>query len=99
MAEGAPHDFVLHSVICRHHVHKCVWTPVVGEELLLQRDLSNSYDAFAVAIMKGRRVVGHVPIELSFSLCTIIQRGGDICDWQQDSRQTTRGSMHLQIQG
>ena len=52
MAEDVPRDLVLHSVIRGHHIYKRIWTPVVGEELLLQRDLTNSYDIFAVGIMK-----------------------------------------------
>lgn len=89
MAEGALYD---HSVIRGHRIYKRVWTPVVGKELL-QRDLTNSYDIFAVAIMKDGMVVGHVPI---FQLMYVHST------WR---RYILRGSktlgkgLHLQVQG
>ena len=91
MAEGAPRDLVLHSVIRGHHIYKRIWTPVVGEELLLQRDLTNIYDIFAVGIMKDGMIVGHVPIELSFGVCTFIQRGGDVSCEVTGSRTLGKG--------
>ena len=71
MAEGASYDLLLDSVIRGHHIYKRTWTPYVGEELPLQRERTNSHDAFAVTIKKDGSVVGRVPKELSFSFWTL----------------------------
>lgn len=54
-----------------------VWTPVVGEDLPLEQEPGNSYDPFAVTIMKDD-VVGRVPIELYYGFWIFMQSGGDI---------------------
>ena len=59
------HHFILESVVRGHHVYKEVWTPLVGEELDLEREHGNSYDHCATTVKKGAVVVGRVPRELS----------------------------------
>ena len=44
---------------------KRVLAPYVGETLLLREEHSNTVDRFAVPVVKGSEVVGHVPIEYS----------------------------------
>ncbi len=78
MAEGAPYDLILDSVVRGHHIYKGAWTPFVGEELPLQREHGNSHDAFAVTIKIYASFVGRVPRELSFAFWTFMQGGGDI---------------------
>ena len=66
-----------------YHEYKNVWEdPVHGEELNCTRDIGNSHDPMAVAILKeidGATVtVGHVPRRIS-ALCSVfIRRGGTI---------------------
>ena len=48
-----------------HHIYKEIWTPVVGEELQLQREPSGLKDRFAVVCLFGRRDVGGVPANLA----------------------------------
>ena len=84
-------DFQLEGVVRGHHVFKSVWTPVVGEDLPLQQEPDNSYDSFAVTIMKEHAVVGRVPRELSYSFWTFIQNGGEISCQVTGHRKKGRG--------
>ena len=40
------------SVVRGHHVYKTVWTPVIGEQLHLEKESGNPHDDFAVAVIK-----------------------------------------------
>ena len=66
-----------------YHEYKRIWeNPVYGEELDYTRDIGNSHDPMAVAIMKeindATVVVGHVVKRIS-ALCSVfIRRGGTI---------------------
>ena len=70
------------SVARGHHVYKKIWKPVIGETLVCRhytRAEAKQYDDFAVGIYlvddqdDGQKLVGHVPIELSF-LCKFLTR-------------------------
>ena len=55
----------------------CIRTSV-GEHLPCRRETTNLADRFAVAVMKGETVVGHIPGEIS-NVCSIfIRKGGSI---------------------
>ena len=48
------------SAICGHHVFKNIWTPRLGEVLLVSQEAGNIHDRRAVALLKADRiVVGH----------------------------------------
>ena len=76
-------SFGIESMARGYHEYKSVWEdPVHGEELNCTRDIGNSHDPMAVAILKeidGATVtVGHVPRRIS-ALCSVfIRRGGTI---------------------
>ena len=53
------------SVIRGHHIYKSIWTPVVGEELALQREDGNDHDLKHGCSMKDGDIVGHVPCSIS----------------------------------
>ncbi len=81
MAVPAQEDlgsFILESVVRGHHVYKEVWTPLVGEELDLEREHGNSYDHYATTVKKGAVVVGRVPRELSKYFWCFLAGGGEI---------------------
>ena len=44
---------------------KVAWSPYIGEELPVQREVNNIHDDFAVAVLKNGNTVGHVPREIS----------------------------------
>jgi len=41
------------------------WSPYIGEELPVQREVNNIHDDFAVAVLKNSNTVGHVPRKIS----------------------------------
>ena len=42
-----------------YHAYRDIWSPVVGEILLLKREPDNLVDASVVAIWKEDKIVGH----------------------------------------
>ena len=74
-----------HSVARGHHIYKKIWTPVSGEKLACKHDTREEaqlYDDYAVGMYLDegegieKKLVGHVPIELSFLLCKFLARKG-----------------------
>ena len=70
--------FSIRSVIRGHHIYKMVWTPYVGEELILKTEDTNLYDKHAVAAMKDDAIVGHMPRSLSGISWFFLKSGGHI---------------------
>ena len=52
-----------------HHVHvyKEIWTPVIGKDLMCEREPSNSVDPYAVAVIKRLEFSGSGPAASSSS--------------------------------
>ena len=75
-------SFVVDSMIRGHHVYKEIWDPVNGEVLLCEREIGNSSDPLAVAVMKRLdgedKIVGHLPRRISPLCSAFIRRGGTI---------------------
>ena len=67
------------SCIRGYHVYNEIWTAVLGEVLITERELHNVADRYAVAVKKhSGETVGHLPRKIS-RLCSIfIDQGGDI---------------------
>ena len=57
----------IHNVVHGHHVYNEIWTLYVGEMLVLQQEIGNVHNQFAVAVMMqpAAMIVGSVPRELS----------------------------------
>jgi len=66
------------SDIRGHHVYKNVWTPYLGEFLLVEQEDHNPEDCFAVAILKSGGIVGHVPREMSRIVWHFIEHDGTV---------------------
>ena len=49
------------SYIRGYHAYVSMWTPVLGQTLLVKREPTNSKDKNAVAVYLEDVVVGHVP--------------------------------------
>ena len=60
-----------------HHIYKEIWTPLLEEALVCRQETDNFHDWFAVAVMKGSDVVGHVPKKI-LSICSLFLRRGAI---------------------
>ena len=73
-------EFVVSSCIRGYHVYRTVWTAVLGEEMLCEREPSNVVDRYAVAVKKHGSgvIVGHLPKKISRLCSMFILRGGDI---------------------
>ena len=54
----------IHSYIRGYHVYVEVWTPTIGEVLLVKTEPTNIKDSNAVAVFKEDVIVGHVPQNL-----------------------------------
>ncbi len=48
-------------MVCGYHVYQGVWAPTIGEKLPCRKENGNTQDPYAVAVLDGVKVVGHVP--------------------------------------
>ena len=76
-------SFVVESMIRGYHEYKSIWdNPVVGEQLNCIREVGNSHDPMAVAVIKEiegeTKTVGHIPRRISALSSVFIRRGGTI---------------------
>ena len=64
-------------MITGHHMYKETWNPYKGEKLTCNHDKREDAKIFedhADGTCKDSRLVGHVPIELSFLFCKFIKK-------------------------
>ena len=54
-------SFEVVSHIKGYHVYKAVWSPLIGESLLCEREPDNPIDKYAVCVKKEKKIVGHLP--------------------------------------
>ena len=52
-----------------YHVYKDIWDAVVGEEFPCKHEDGNRANLFAVAVVRGDTVIGHVPRKI-LSICS-----------------------------
>ena len=73
-------EFTVSLCVGCYHVYRTVWTAVLGEELLCDREPSNVVDRYAVAAKKpgAGLIVGHLPKKISRHCSMFILRGGTI---------------------
>ncbi len=67
------HEYRVPSCVRGHHVYKNTWSPILGDTLLCERETNNNRDRYAVAVLKQRIVVGHLPEKIS-KLCSLFLR-------------------------
>ena len=80
--ETVSSSFIHPSVIRGHHVYKTEWSPKPGERLVCRKDErkeAKEHDEYAVGtfIQESSKLVGHVPIELSFLVFTFLRAHED----------------------
>ena len=68
--------YEINACVRGQHVFREVWSPVEGEELECEREPGNSSDPYAVAVMKGNIVVGHVPRVMSSACSLFLEKPG-----------------------
>ena len=71
-------EFQKESCVRGYHVYKDIWNAALGEELQCQRERGNSSDLYAVAVLKDRTIVGHLPRKISRICSLFMRRGGAI---------------------
>ena len=54
-------SFEFDSVIRGYHIYKEIWEASHGEMLNCVRETGNSFDPFAVAVIRGGKIIGHLP--------------------------------------
>ena len=79
------------SYIRGYHDHQAVWTPTIGEMLLLKVESTNPYDDFTVSVVKDGTVVGHVPKYVSRVICFFLKRVGSVEFYKVTSSRVNRG--------
>ena len=67
-------SFSVEAMVRDYHVYKDIWATVVGEEFPHQHEDGNRADPFAVAVVRGEAIVGHVPKKIS--VCALYLRWG-----------------------
>ena len=66
-------SFYVEAMVRGYHVYQDIWTVVGGEEFPCKREAGNTFDPFAVAVMRGTTVISHVPRRIS-SICSLFLR-------------------------
>ena len=64
----------IHSVLRGNHAYMEIWTPVVGEMLVLKIEPTNRHDIHAVAIYREAEIVDHVPCNLAPNMSAFLMR-------------------------
>lgn len=64
----------IRSFVRGYHAYLDVWTPAIGEVLLVKPEPTNEKDSKAVAVLKEDVIVGHIPRNLAPSLFQFLRR-------------------------
>ena len=68
------HCLEIQSFARGYHAYMDIWTPVVGQVVLVKREPTNPKDKNAVALYEDDHVVGHVPYNLAPYLSRFLAR-------------------------
>ena len=65
------------SAVRGFHVYKAIWQPEEGEKLIREHEENNKYDLYAIKMCRplDRKIVGHLPTEISRITRFMIARG------------------------
>ena len=80
------------SYIRGYHAYRDVWSPVVGEILLLKREPDNLVDTSAVAVWKEDKFVGHVPYNIASVISQFLRRDCNKGFVQMTGNKVNRGA-------
>ena len=80
---------ILCEAIMHAHTYKCVWSPAIGGVLSQEHD--SNQDRFAVCVVNGELIVGHVPRWLTRTVLYFLGRSSEAtCVFAQRSSSTVR---------
>ena len=58
--------YTLHSYVCGYQAYMNIWNPKLGDnDVEVKHEVNNEHDRFAIAIFHNKRIVGHLPKNLS----------------------------------
>ena len=60
-------------MVCGHHVHKSVWSPVIGKQLILEEP-ANPHNECVVSVIQDYQIVGHILKNYSQITCMVFLR-------------------------
>ena len=63
-------EHIIERAVRGHHIYKRIWEPVIGQRLQVRKQEGNEKDNYAVAILNGEEIVGHIPQEILVFLRT-----------------------------
>ena len=72
-------EFQFESFIAGHYHYQHIWTPQIGEDLTTAHERDNTYDEFAVSILKNNdTIVGHTPRQISKQVTALLKSDGTV---------------------
>ena len=72
------HKFECQSCIRGYHIYKDIWSSTIGEHFTCKKEMLNSTDRYAIAVLKDDVIIDHLPRVLSWICSLFIARGGTI---------------------
>ena len=61
-----------------YYVNKYIWTAVVRDKFQYRKESRNKFDPFAVVVMRGETIIGHVTRKISSIFPLFLRWGGSI---------------------
>ena len=89
---GASESFNLHSFVRGYHEYKHLWTPSIGEVLVVKQERGNRHDKHAVAIVKDGTIVGHVPRDICKKVFYFLSHDGNVAFCEITGERCNRGA-------
>ena len=85
-----------------YHIYKEIWEASYGETFDCMRETGNSFDPFAVAVVRDGEIIGHVPKLISAASSLFLQHGGlikcKVTGSRQYSRDLPQGNLEIPCQ-
>ena len=78
MASQVEAAYCFESVVSGHHIYKTIWTPSLGEILMVFPEPLSDHDRHAVCVKKDDVIVGHVPREQGKTMWHFLMHGGQV---------------------
>ena len=72
-------EFKFESFVTGHYHYQHIWTPQIGEDLTTTCEPDNTYDEFAVSILKNNdTIVGHTLQQIPKEITALFKSGGTV---------------------
>ena len=75
---GVEAAYCFESVVRGHHIYKTIWTPSLGEILMVFPEPLNDHGRHAVCVKKDDVIVGHVSREQAKTMWHFLMHGGQV---------------------